>query len=93
MDFGFSLCLPDLQKIHNFPKIETKPTMKCNRSTIKTLCKFCHIWICWEYMIDVAKFGSITRLSDIECYAFIRYLVIEFANNGKTLKLPKMECF
>ena len=44
-------------------------------------------------MIDVANCGNIIRLSDMECYAFIRHLVIEFANNGKTLKLPKMECF
>ena len=44
-------------------------------------------------MIDVANFGNIIILSDMECYAFIRHLVIEFANNGKTLKLPKMECF
>ena len=62
-------------------------------STIKTLRKFCHIWICWEWMIDVANFGNIIRLSDMECCAFIRHLVIEFANNGKTLKLPKMEYF
>ena len=62
-------------------------------STIKTLHKFCHICICWEWMIDVANFGNIIRLSDMECCAFIRHLVIEFANNGKTLKLPKMECF
>ena len=44
-------------------------------------------------MIDVANFGKIIRLSDMECCAFIRYLVIEFADNGKTLKLPKTECF
>ena len=29
----------------------------------------------------------------MECCAFISHLVIEFAYNGKTLKLPKMECF
>ena len=62
-------------------------------STIKTLRKFCHIWICWEWMIDVANFGNTIRLSDMECCAFIRHLMIEFVNNGKTLKLPKMECF
>ena len=45
-------------------------------------------------MIDVANFGDIIRLSDMECCAFIRHLVIEFANNGKTLlKFPKMGCF
>ena len=60
---------------------------------IKTLQKFCHIWICWEWMIDVANFGNIIRLSDMECCVFIRHLVIEFANNGKTLKFPKMGCF
>ena len=68
---------------------------QCNviGNTIKTMHKFCHIWICWEWMIDVANFGSIIRLSDMECCAFIRHQVIEFANNGKTLKLPKIECF
>ena len=38
-------------------------------------------------------FGSIVRLSDMECFAFIRHLVIEFVKTGRILKLPKVECF
>ena len=54
-----------------------------------------YMWIYWEWWTDVAIFGSIITLSDMEYYAcaFIRHLVIEFAKTGKTLNLPKIECF
>ena len=68
------------------------PQLNVIGSTIKNS-KFCHIWICWEWITDVTIFGSITKLSDMECCAFVRHLVIKFAKTGKTLKLPKMECF
>ena len=92
--FWFFIMLAKFGKNLQFSKNGNQnPQWNVLWSTIKTLCKFYHIWICWDWMIDVANFGYTIRLSNMECCAFIRHLVIEFANNGKALKLPKMNVF
>ena len=77
-----TICITKIQYL-NFQKWKPKPTMKCNRKYYKNT----------EQVLAIANFGSIIRLSDMECCAFIRHLVIGFAKTDNTLKLPKMECF